>query len=269
MLRTGPREGLWVAVAGKGGSGKSTVAALLSRILARQGHRVLAIDSDPMPGLAVALGLEADVPVELSGFATQDEQGTWHLTADPEEIVERAARVAADGVRFLQFGVVETRTLAPLIGSIQALWAILHTWDAIGWTVVHDLPAGTRQSFSGWLGRARGALVVVEPSARSVLTGRRLSRLADTHGVRVGIVANKVRTAEDFEIIDRGLTGVPVLAQIPWDEAVDGADRTQITVPPIDPPTPAVLAVTALVDTLGFWLDGERETADDARGRCW
>ena len=46
-----------IAVAGKGGAGKTTIAATLARLLARDGYCVTAIDDDPNPNLAVALGV--------------------------------------------------------------------------------------------------------------------------------------------------------------------------------------------------------------------
>jgi len=50
-----------IAVAGKGGSGKTTVAGTLARTLARQGYRVLAIDADPAPNLAITLGIPREL----------------------------------------------------------------------------------------------------------------------------------------------------------------------------------------------------------------
>ncbi|MBW3624939.1 MAG: AAA family ATPase [Armatimonadetes bacterium] len=49
-----------IAVSGKGGSGKTTITATLARTLARQGYCVNAIDDDPNPNLANALGLTPD-----------------------------------------------------------------------------------------------------------------------------------------------------------------------------------------------------------------
>ncbi len=48
-----------IAVAGKGGAGKTTISATLARLLARRGYQVTAIDDDPNPNLAVALGVPA------------------------------------------------------------------------------------------------------------------------------------------------------------------------------------------------------------------
>lgn len=49
-----------LGVAGKGGAGKTTTAATLARVLARRGYRVSALDDDPNPNLATALGLSAE-----------------------------------------------------------------------------------------------------------------------------------------------------------------------------------------------------------------
>jgi CO dehydrogenase maturation factor len=46
-----------IAIVGKGGSGKTTIAATLARLFAQRGCEVLAIDGDPNPNLGVALGV--------------------------------------------------------------------------------------------------------------------------------------------------------------------------------------------------------------------
>ena len=48
-----------VAICGKGGSGKTTIAATMARVFARRGRTVTALDGDPSPNLAVALGVPA------------------------------------------------------------------------------------------------------------------------------------------------------------------------------------------------------------------
>ena len=50
-----------VAFSGKGGAGKTTIAATLARVWAQQGRQVYAIDGDPNPNLGIALGIPRDV----------------------------------------------------------------------------------------------------------------------------------------------------------------------------------------------------------------
>lgn len=104
-----------VAVAGKGGSGKTTISATLARTLARSGYRVVAIDGDPNPNLGVALGVEAGARDALAPIPgdlveeVEDLEGHVHLTvARPlHEIAERFGAAGPDGVRLLAGSQVE------------------------------------------------------------------------------------------------------------------------------------------------------------------
>ena len=55
-----------IAVAGKGGSGKTTIAGTIARLLARSGRSVLAIDADTNPNLAAILGMTPDAMQQIS-----------------------------------------------------------------------------------------------------------------------------------------------------------------------------------------------------------
>lgn len=104
-----------VAVAGKGGSGKTTIAAVLARSLARRGHRVLAIDADPNPCLAVSLGIPPQEAAEIEALPGNllvervDPTGkrALGLTMSPSEIGERFGVKAPDGVALLVMGGVD------------------------------------------------------------------------------------------------------------------------------------------------------------------
>ncbi len=104
-----------VAVAGKGGSGKTTVAGTLARLMARAGHQVLAIDADPNPNLAVNLGIDPQAvasmksdPLSLVHHA-ETAEGKYSVGMDvaPEEIVAEYGVPAPDGVTLLLVGRVE------------------------------------------------------------------------------------------------------------------------------------------------------------------
>ena len=247
-----------LAFVGKGGAGKSAIAGTFARQLARQGDNVLAIDSDPLPGLAFSLGLPIDdsppIPDDAVVERKEGEEGPrWRLNpdVDPLEAVEKWSVQAPDGVRFLQFGKVK--------GDAREIWRsqiafrfIINKLPAGHWNVVGDLPGGTRQAFTGWGNWAQTVLVVVEPTAKSLLSGRRLARMVDLdpeNPKRVLAVASKVTEPGDVDMIAKG-TGLEVVATVPWDEALAEAERRRLAPLDFAPDCPAVLAVESLVERL-------------------
>ena len=152
-------------------------------------------------------------------------------------------------------------------GSTVAFRAVLEGFREEGWTLIGDLAAGTRQPFFGWSDFAEVVLVVADPSAKALLTARRLARLAerpageqadDGHGAAeqppalVGLVANKVRAADDLGRIEEALAGarLPLMATVPYDEGLAKAERLGHA--PIDAAlsAPAVGAIEELASRL-------------------
>jgi len=104
-----------VAMAGKGGSGKTTITATLARSLARRGWRVVAIDGDPNPNLAVALGVSEAARAALAplprGLVEEVDGPDGHrhltLTRSLSAVAEACGALAPDGVRLLLGSQVE------------------------------------------------------------------------------------------------------------------------------------------------------------------
>ncbi len=246
-----------VAFVGKGGVGKSAIAGTFARALARHGESVLAIDSDPMPGLAFSLGLAVteappipDDAVVERGEGEEGPRFRLRPGLSGAEAVERYAVTGPDGVRFLQFGKLRTN-VAPLFRAQFAFRQIVNDLPDGRWSLVGDLPGGTRQAFTGWGTYARTFLIVVEATAKSLLSARRLARLAqaDEGAHEVVAVVNRVRDPGDVDTVRRR-TGLEVVAAVPWDEAFADAERRGKA--PIDdaPECPAVREVESLVARL-------------------
>lgn len=245
-----------LAVGGKGGAGKSTVAGTLARVLARRGHRVLALDSDTLPGLAISLGAATPAEPPLLAAAEKGEDGRWRLRRGigPMRAIERYSVPAPDGVRLLQVGKHTEEGLKPVMGAVNAFYKVIHRLDEPAslraWTIVGDLPAGPRQLAYDWAPYADHLLLVVEPTMQSLLTARRVGRIASMRpGVTVSLVVNKAVTPADRRRAEE-FFGVRAAAVIPSDPAVAAAERRGVA--PLDAAAggPAVRAVEALADAL-------------------
>ncbi|MBA3574377.1 MAG: hypothetical protein H0W37_05300 [Pseudonocardiales bacterium] len=243
-----------VAFVGKGGAGKSSLAGTFARVLADAGRRVLALDSDPMPGMAFSLGVkQSDAGLPDDAVVEYQEGGRRRyrlrdgLTGTGA--VEQYAVRGPDGVRFLQLG-----------KASGARWSntrqhfgyqrVLDDLPGEGWSVVGDLPGGTRQPFLTWGRYAETFLIVVEPTPASELTGRRLAKLAATSPApRVVAVANKVREPGDAKRVAER-TGLTLLGAVPFDPALGEADRLGAALLDHDPDGATATAVRSLVAAL-------------------
>ena len=93
-----------LAIAGKGGSGKTSISGTMARLLARGGHRVLAIDGDSNPNLALTLGIPADnmndIPTLPRDLLRRTEGGA-ELTKTLDEVCDTHSLRGPDGVTLL------------------------------------------------------------------------------------------------------------------------------------------------------------------------
>jgi len=247
-----------IAVVGKGGAGKSVIAGTMARVLARDGSRVLALDSDLLPGLSMSMGAGPD-PAQppLGEAAEKDENGRWRLKKGigPVRAVQRYATDGPDGIRLLQAGKTPRAGLEPIMGSVNAYYKVVHRLRGAqtfeDWALVGDLPAGPRHIAFGWSPYADTYVAVVQPTVQSALAARRVARIARMgEGIRAVFVANRVTGAADVRHVEK-LIGEPVLAAVPADEEVAHAER--LGVAPVDhaPGSPAVREIERLVTALG------------------
>ncbi len=234
-----------IAFLGKGGVGKSLIAGTVCRLLACARRPVLALDIDTVPGLALSLGIPPNVGRLPSGLAelVETKQGRrWKIVkgAGAAYLVDRYAVRAVDGIRFLELGKLP-HGVEP---SVTVVFRhVMERFRRPGWAIVADLAAGTRQPMFGWAEFATVRILIVEPSAKSVLTARRLARVA-TH-----VVANKVRTSAELEMVTAA-TVLPLIAVIPYDESVADVERRGVAPIDIVPRSPAMEAVADLTRQL-------------------
>jgi CO dehydrogenase maturation factor len=231
-----------LAFIGKGGAGKSLLAGTLCRVLAQQGMPVLALDMDTLPGLTFALGGPREEARLPAGLASREENKGWQTRRGlrPSRLVDRYAARAPDGVRYLELGKLPGR-VEPSVSV--AFRYVLERFSRPGWAVVADLAAGTRQPMFGWAGPHARVIVVVDPSSTSILTARRLLPIA------TDLVANRICEPADLQRVQEAVPR-PLLAAIPYDEAVMQAEqRGQAPVDAV-PEAPAVRAIAEVAARL-------------------
>lgn len=246
---------LRVVVVGKGGAGKSVIAGTMARVLARRGRRVLALDTDTMPGLAISLGVRAPATPPLVEAVEKVGGGCWRLKKGigPVRAVQRYSMPAPDGIRVLEVGdhpAIDAKAVTP---SVQAFYQVIHALPEAkalrDWTMIGDHPAGPRQAVHDWAPYADTLVVLSEPTWKSALTARRLVDVARQRGTAVVLVASKVRSPADSARV-REMTGERVSAAVPSDEAVATCDRIGAALIDHAPESAAARAIGELVEGL-------------------
>ncbi len=257
-----------IAVAGKGGVGKTFIAGTLARMLARDGYNVLAVDADPNINTASSLGIESEVAdkiIPLSDNDTLIEEKTgvtpgrsygsvFRLTPTVSDIVDKFGVVGPDGVQLLVMGTVKggnTGCMCPSNALLRVL--VQHLLIQRQDILIMDMVAGLEQLGRGPARRMDAMLVVVEPRMKSVDTVRRTLKLAKDIEVReVLAVGNKVGNEKERMFIEEWMAklGIPLAAYGPYDESVAEADMLGIAPIDHDDNSPALRALAGLRDFL-------------------
>jgi CO dehydrogenase maturation factor len=215
-----------IAVAGKGGAGKTTVAVALARWLSGRGRPVIAVDADPDGNLASALGLSPafhpqpiaqmrDLVLERTG-AEEAGGGMFRLNPEVEDLPQRFC-VSVEGMRLLVLGTVEFGGKGCLCPESSLLKALLqHMVLRLPDDVILDMEAGLEHLGRGSARGVDAMIAVVEPGMRSVQTAVRIARLARDIGIRrTLVVANKIRAAEECRLLAEAV-GQPIAVAVPY-----------------------------------------------------
>lgn len=233
-----------LAISGKGGVGKTTLAALLAQVYADEGRQVLVADGDPSPCLAGALGFPPELRAQLRPIAEMDALieertgakpgtigGFFTLNPRVDDIPERFS-VMHKGVRLLEMGSVDTGgsgCICPEAAMLKTLFThLLFRKDEV---LILDMYAGVEHLGRATVDFVDAMLIVVEPTRRSLGTAGQIKQLANDIGLtRLWLVGNKVRDDEERAFLEAETPGIPVLGFMPADLGVQEADRLGIPV---------------------------------------
>lgn len=234
-----------IAVAGKGGVGKTTVSGTIARALARSGHTVLALDADLNPMLGVSLGVGGEQTELIVAARQAIADGEAEHAPTIEEIVDRFGADAPDGVRMVIASRVEYMDPGCMCCGVNPV-NLVRQLEHGERTVVCDLEAGIGTIERIEEGVVDVLLVVANPTGKSLEVARRAIEIAD--GVtEIVVVANRVASDSDIELI-REVLGDRELFVIPEDAVIAAADRDGLAPIDLDPDSPGVAALVRLAE---------------------
>lgn len=229
-----------LAISGKGGVGKTTLTALLAQVYADAGRDVLAVDADPSPCLAGALGFPVELRQGLKPIAEMDELifertgarpgtvgGFFTINPRVDDLPERFS-IQHRGVRLLEMGAVDlggSGCICPESAMLKTLMThLLFRKDDV---LLLDMYAGVEHLGRATVDFVDAMLVVVEPTRRSLGTAVQIQKLAGDIGLkRLWLVGNKVRGGDEADFLaDAAPDGMPLLGWLQADLAVQEADR--------------------------------------------
>lgn len=237
-----------IAVVGKGGSGKTTTAAVLSRALGRRGAGVVALDCDTNPNLGISLGMGEDTTERLVAMRQALDEGSEAHAPGWADLLDRFGADGPDGVRMAVVSRIDNPDPGcPCCGlSPERLLQAVDDERVI----VADFEGGIGTMTRLAEGVVDAVVLVVEPTPKSLEVGRRAVELAGQRACnRLVLVGNRIRDGADGDAVRAAFPGMEVVL-VPDDPTVVEADRLGRS--PVDhaPGGAAVTALAGLTDRL-------------------
>jgi CO dehydrogenase maturation factor len=238
-----------IAISGKGGVGKTTLAGVMARIMSERGYKVLAIDADPDSNLASAIGIDREQMKDMQPLAQMTEfieertgakKGTYgsffKLNPNVEDIPETFS-IRKDGIKLVVLGNIPQGGGGCFCAENVLLKSLLsYVLIERDEYVVVDMEAGLEHLGRGTTEYIDALIAVVEPGQRSFQTAYQVKKLAGDLGIRhVYVVGNKVKDEKDLALMKENLPDIPFLGFMTYNEKVMEADKLGVSPYDIDP----------------------------------
>lgn len=244
-----------IALAGKGGTGKTTLTALLIHYLSRRrrGSSILAIDADPSSNLHMALGLPlprsvGEIREKMLALSPSGAVGSGIARRDFLNTEVRMAVEEGDMVDLLAMGRPEGPGCYCAVNHLlrQIIDDLAHGYDF----VVMDNEAGMEHLSRRTTENVDVLLLITDPTLRGVQAAKAMAELARSLSIRVremGLIVNRAPAILPAPIQEAiGQTGLPLWAQIPEDPLVAEYDALGRPLASLPQDAPVVRAVEQL-----------------------
>jgi CO dehydrogenase maturation factor len=227
-----------IAVSGKGGVGKTLIAAGLARGFAERGLKTMAIDADPSPNLALTLGLSTEqarkiVPISENKELVESKTGTgysgvFRLSFTVDDVVHEYSVNTPLGVNLIVMGTVRSMGSGCMCAANAVVRALLrHLIVERNEVVILDMEAGVEHIGRGTASHVDALLIVVDSNLKSLEVAKRIYDLATKAGMKqIFLVGNRVMDVAQKDAIRSFAekNGLSILSFVPFDARIMDAD---------------------------------------------
>jgi CO dehydrogenase maturation factor len=223
-----------IAIAGKGGVGKTVIAGCMAWSLARDGYTTLAIDADSSPNLALSLGLSQEEAAQIVPVLENEElikrktgtgfSGVYNLNFSVDDIVRDFSVPTPAGVNLLVMGAVKSMGAGCACPGNTLIRSLLrHLVVERDEAVVLDMEAGLEHIGRSTAEAVDWMLVVSDANQKSLMTAATIADMAREAGIaHIALVGNRIENNEQKEIISSFASqhNLPLLGVVPYDAEV-------------------------------------------------
>ncbi len=238
-----------IAISGKGGTGKTTIAACLARYYANKNYKVIAVDADPDANLASALGVDYKTALKITPLiemkdlieertgARPGEYGTFFKLNPEVDDIPQKFGMDINGVKLLVAGTVKaggSGCYCPENVLLKSLFRYLVVRSKE--IVIMDMEAGIEHLGRGTCENMDALIVVVEPGLKSIQTALKIREMSRDIGIKnLFIVINKLRTGDEEKLIRENLGDFIILGKLPYSEKIRESDLISSSPFDVDP----------------------------------
>jgi len=249
-----------LAITGKGGVGKTTIVALLARVLHDKNYKVLLIDADPDMNLASVLGIPKDTPItpiiemrdliaERTGAEVGQPAPFFKMNPKVDDIPDKYS-INYHDLKLMVMGTIRNGgggCACPENAFLKSLLAYMivlrNEW------VLLDMEAGIEHLGRGTTIGVDQMLIVVEPNKTSIETAHRIKKLSNDIGIKnLSVIANKIQGQEEKDFLKDNLEGFTILGYINYSDIIKKISLNIIN--PFDVKDDDLTPIKNLVDNL-------------------